>query len=276
MRVGEAQEQARRSAGPHETAPNDVRLLMAEALGRPVTWVLSHPEAPLSPTQQDRFDRSLNRYLVGEPLPYILGWWEFYGRRFAVAPSVLIPRPETESLVERVLSFLRENPDRLDVVDVGAGSGCIAVTLAAECPSCRVTAIDISEAALRLAHDNARAHGVEPRICWLQNDLLPVRTAWDVVVGNLPYVPSRRAQGGREPKLALDGGDDGLVPLRRLIDQLPQALRPGGFAALEIDEGQGHEVAARAQTLLPEADIEIDQDLAGRERFLLIRRNTGT
>jgi release factor glutamine methyltransferase len=278
MQIGEMVERARafRRGGQAE-AREDVRLLVSEAVGRPVSWVLAHPEAALSVSQTQWLETALDRYREGEALPYLLGWWEFHGRRFQVDPAVLIPRPETESLVDRVLDYLRLHPDRQAVVDVGTGSGCIAVSLAAEMPRCRVLAIDVSGGALRLARVNARAHRVEDRVRLLQADLLSAtHTTWDVIVANLPYIPSRRLPqlrtASREPRLALDGGDDGLGTLRRLVTFLPQALRPGGIAALEIDEGQGTVLARQIKVVLPEAAVSVEPDLGGRERFLVVSR----
>jgi release factor glutamine methyltransferase len=278
MQIGEMVERARaiRRGGEADTR-QDVRLLISEAVGRPVSWVLAHPEAALSASQTQWLKTTLDRYREGEALPYLLGWWEFYGRRFQVDPTVLIPRPETESLVDRVLGYLRRHPERQAVVDIGTGSGCIAVSLAAESPHCRVLAIDISGAALRLARANARSQRVENRVSLLQADLLTAaRGTWDVIVANLPYIPSARLgtiqTADREPRLALDGGKDGLTSLRRLATSLPQTLRVGGLAALEIDEGQGAVLAGEIHALLPDASVTVESDLAGRERFLLVAR----
>jgi release factor glutamine methyltransferase len=279
MQIGEMVERARAiRPGSEAETRQDVRLLVSEAVGRPVSWVLAHPEAALSASQTQWLEGALDRYREGEALPYLLGWWEFYGRRFQVDPAVLIPRPETESLVDRVLGYLRLHPDRHAVVDVGTGSGCIAVSLAAEIPRCRVLAIDISGEALRLARGNARAYRVENQVSLLQGDLLAAtHDTWDVIVANLPYIPSRRLPqlktASREPRLALDGGDDGLRTLRRLVTFLPRALRPGGIAALEIDEGQGTVLARQITAALPDAAVSVEPDLGGRERFLVVSRS---
>ena len=220
-------------------------------------------------------DRAVALYRGGEALPYVLGWWEFYGRRFTLDPCALIPRPDTESLVAKVLAYLRANPSSQNVVDVGTGSGCIAVTLAAEAPSCRVLAIDISRPALRIAQANARAYKVADRVHFLEADLLTaVIGGWDAIVANLPYIPSERLPGleaaRSEPRQALDGGVDGLAVLRRLVMALPAALHSGGYAVLEIDEGQGDELARCVTKVIPQADVQVEPDLAGRERFLTV------
>lgn len=276
MKVVEALRQARRALpASNDTSASDARRLVAEAAGRPVTWVLAHPEAPMADDQLAWLSRATERCARGEPLAYILGWWEFYGRRFRVSPDVLIPRPETESLVDRALGFLRAHPQAIDIVDVGTGSGCLAVTLAAEAPRVHVLAVDISAPALRMARANARTHRVESRLRWVQADLMTAfRGAWDLLVANLPYIPRERL--GRlevsrhEPHLALEGGQDGMELLRRLVGAIPDVLRPGGFAALEIDEGQGEALRALVQARLPSSEVAIEPDLAGRERFLTI------
>jgi len=276
MKVAEALRKARRALpASSDTSASDARRLVAEAAGRPVTWVLAHPEAPMADDQLAWLSRATERCARGEPLAYILGWWEFYGRRFRVSPDVLIPRPETESLVDRALGFLRAHPQAIDIVDVGTGSGCLAVTLAAEAPRVHVLAVDISAPALRMARANARSHRVENRLRWVQADLMTAfRGAWDLLVANLPYIPQGRL--GRlevskhEPHLALEGGQDGMELLRRLVGAIPDVLRPGGFAALEIDEGQGEALRSLVQARLPTSEVAIEQDLAGRERLLTI------
>jgi release factor glutamine methyltransferase len=276
MKVAEALRQARRALpASNDTSGSDAQRLVAEAASRPVTWVLAHPEAPLADDQVAWLSRATARCSQGEPLAYILGWWEFYGRRFRVSPDVLIPRPETESLADRALGFLRSHPQALNILDVGTGSGCLAVTLAAEVPRVHVLAVDISGPALRIARANARTHRVERRLQWVQADLLTAfRGTWDMLVANLPYIP--RGRLGRlevsrhEPHLALEGGHDGMELLRRLVGAIPDVLRPGGFAALEIDEGQGGALQSLMKVGIPSADVAVERDLAGRERILTI------
>jgi release factor glutamine methyltransferase len=276
MKLAEALRQARRALPAlNDTSASVARRLVAEAAGRPVTWVLAHPEAPMADDQVAWLSRATARCAQGEPLAYILGWWEFYGRRFRVSPDVLIPRPETESVVDRVLGFLRDHPQALDIVDVGTGSGCLAVTLAAEAPRVNALAVDISAPALRIARANARTHRVESRLRWVQADLLTAfRGTWDLLVANLPYIPRGRLGqlevSRHEPHLALAGGQDGMELLRRLVGAIPDVIRPGGFAALEIDEGQGGALRSLVQAQLPSAEVTIELDLGGRERILTI------
>jgi release factor glutamine methyltransferase len=274
--IGEALRRSRRALSTaSDSADSDARRLAAEAVGETVTWVLAHPEANLSDAQVAWLDQALARCARGEPLAYVLGFWEFYGRRFHVSPDVLIPRPETELLVQQVLEYLRSNPAASNVVDVGTGSGCIAVTLAAEVPRLRALAVDISRPALEIGRTNARTHEVAERIRWVQADLLTAfRTECDVVVANLPYIPRPRlAQlevARHEPLPALDGGEDGLSALRRLVSGLAGVLRPGGFVAMEIDEGQGNVLKSLLASAFPRAEIRIGTDLSGFERFVTL------
>ena len=181
-------------------------------------------------------DSLVDRRKGGEPLAYILGRREFYGLDLLVTPAVLIPRQETELLVDSILEFGRGRPG-LAVADVGTGSGAIAVAAAVNLPACRVYATDASEAALRVAGDNCRMHGVEDRVELRHGDLLdPLDVRVDVIASNPPYVMTGELAGlareiGREPVEALDGGPDGLDVIRRLFEQAPAALRPGGASA---------------------------------------------
>ena len=276
MNVGEALRWARRSlAESSDTSAGDAQGLVAEAMSQSTAWVLAHPDARLAEQQAAWLDQAVRRCAAGEPLAYVLGWWEFYGRRFQVSPDVLIPRPETESLVDRVLEFLRSHPQVRDIADIGTGSGCVAVTLASEAPDVRVLAVDISRPALEIARANARDHGVDDRIRWVQSDLLtPFRATWDVIVANLPYVPrlrlARLEVARHEPIVALDGGEDGLQTVRRLAVGLTGRLRPSGFAALEIDEGQGEILRDLLTAGLAPAEVRVEADLSGLERFVTV------
>jgi release factor glutamine methyltransferase len=199
---------------------------------------------------RERFKTIVNRRLAGEPIQYILGETEFYGLPFRVTADVLIPRPETEHLVEQMLA-LTATLQAPRIVDIGTGSGAMAVTLAHKLPQAQITAIDLSTAALALARDNAKRNSVMSRIRFLEGDLLaPVANEqFEIIVSNPPYVPvADRASlaievRDYEPELALFAGDDGLDVYRRLIPQAFAALIPGGFVALEIGYGQSEAVA---------------------------------
>ncbi|TFH35139.1 MAG: peptide chain release factor N(5)-glutamine methyltransferase, partial [Anaerolineales bacterium] len=201
--------------------------------------------------------------------------WEFYGRMFEITPDVLIPRPETEGLIEQALAYLDRlgRPGRM--IDVGTGSGCIAVTLAAERPSLQVIATDRSPGALRVAKRNARLHSVAERIAWIQCDLLDgIRKPADLILANLPYIPSTRlehlAVAAYEPQLALNGGVLGLDLIVRLIDQLPDQLNDRGVAILEIDESHARAVVEHMEIVFPGAQIAVFPDLSQQDRYVVL------
>lgn len=250
---------------------------MSEILGRTRTWVLTHPDVELEGTQSQTFLRYLARCEEGEALPYVLGWWEFYGRRFQLNPEVLIPRPETELLIEEALAFLRTHPGRRTAADIGTGCGCIAVTLAAEIPDLNIVATDIEGGALRIARNNALDHHVLPRMRFIQTDLLsPLRASFDLICANLPYIPSAEMAdlvvARREPRSALDGGEDGLHVIDRLMAQLPDLLIPRGRVLLEIGADQAEAAKTIARNTIPASVVEVLKDLAGRDRLLVIDR----
>ncbi len=160
------------------------------------SWILAHPAALLDEYQLERYETLTRRLESGEPLPYIIGHWEFYGLDFTLSPAVLIPRPETEMLVEHALHWLVEHPARRSILDVGTGSGCIAVSLALNCPDARILASDISLEALLVARQNVLRHGVSDRVQLLQCDLLPPTSLpFDLLCANLPYIPAADIPG---------------------------------------------------------------------------------
>ena len=250
-------------------------MLLSYVLERPRAALLTHPEHRLSTAELTRFYALVQDYAAGYPLPYLTGKIEFYGLDIEVTPEVLIPRPDTELLVE-----LAVDRHPRTVVDVGTGSGCIAVALAKQLPGLQVYAIDISPAVLAVARRNAERHGVEEQIQFLAGDLLDRRPApVDLIVSNPPYVSSDElaslppAIRYHEPRLALDGGPDGLDVIRRLVSQSEGLLEEGGTLLVEIGADQGVEVQAIARTVFPEADtlVRIHPDLAGRDRVLEVR-----
>ncbi len=267
-----------------ETAGLDAQVLLAEVIEKPRAWLLAHPEAQLTPEQVEALEHAVHRLEAGEPLPYVLGRWEFFGLDFRLqspAPSrlsssVLIPRPETELLVERALAWLHQHPHRRAACDVGTGSGCIAITLAVHVADLRIIATDLSPAALQVAQANARRYGVEGRILFVQADLLPPgANRFDLICANLPYIPTEKLRSlpvfTREPALALDGGPDGLRLIRRLVRQTPARLSPGGLLLLEIEASQGVAVTDLARETFPTADIRVHPDLAGLDRMVEVQ-----
>jgi release factor glutamine methyltransferase len=248
--------------------------LLAEALGkRRLDLYLDHdqglPEQILEPLRD-----KVRRRSEGEPLQHLLGSWEFYGRRFKTDRRALIPRPETERLAELTLKQIPiDTLPGTRLVDIGTGSGVLAITLAVERPSLDILAIDISAETLALAQENAVMHGVSERIKWLQTDLLAgADTDLNFVVANLPYIPtaeigqlSREVQ--HDPRLALDGGADGLEVIRRLITEAPPHLQPGACILLEIGVSQASQVAEVFE-LQKYSDIWVEKDYQGVERFV--------
>ncbi len=253
----------------------EAELLLASLLERPRTYLWAHPEASLPPQQAADYAAWVQRRAAGEPLPYIIGQSEFYGLTFTVTPDVLIPRPETETLVEAALAWLKMHPVST-AVDVGTGSGCIAVALAVHAPSLRLYATDISPAALQVARANAERHNVAERLTFLEGDLLmPLPEPIHLIVSNPPYVTEEEWDAlplsvRREPRTALLAGADGLDAIRRLLAQAQRRLRPGGLMLVEIGERQGQAAQALAQAAFPKAEVTILPDLAGKDRVLSI------
>lgn len=228
-------------------------------------------------TELHDFNNLIARVRQGEALPYVTGERWFYGRRFTVSPVVLIPRPETELLVEMGLDYLRNHPGRRHAVDVGTGSGCIAVTLCAEVPDLEMLAVDRSFEAVQIAHANAFKHGVGEQIDFIVSDLLSgISTEIDLLCANLPYIPGKRLASlevtQREPISALDGGPDGLIYIAQLIRAAESYLTPGGCLILEIDETQGKALVQLVGEMYPAWSVALHHDLAGLDRVVEIVR----
>lgn len=265
-----------RLQGQRDTAALEAQVLLAHLLGKPKAWVIAHPEATLTPAQSIELENALARLEQGEPLPYVLGQWEFYGLNFWVTPATLIPRPETELLVERALGWLRLSPQRRLAVDVGSGTGCIAVSLAAHIPHLHLIACDVSLEALQVAQKNIHRHGMQDRVSCVQADLLPaIDQGFDLICANLPYIPRLTLESLTvsrwEPALALDGGLDGLASIRRLLQRAPGALAPGGLVLLEIEATQGAAALELARSAFAQAQVRLVQDLAGLDRLITIQ-----
>mgnify|MGYP001826340781 FL=1 len=258
-----------------DTPALDAQVLLSHICNKERAWVLAHPTKKLTGEQQSALNAVISRIETGEPLPYILGHWSFYGLDFKVNSETLIPRPETELIVEEALQWLNAHPGRRSVIDVGTGSGCIAITLAVHIPDLQVTGSDISLAALDVASINAENHSLAARIQFVHADLLPDNvSSVDLICANLPYIPTRTLEGldifGREPSLALDGGPDGLHLIRRLLPQVERILVPGGLVLLEIEATQGEEVLSLAGEFFHKAQIELLSDLSGHDRLIRI------
>lgn len=258
----------------------DAAVLLAHVTGATRALLLAYPERPLMDHEQAAFVNLVSRRLHGEPVAYLTGHREFMGLDFLTDPRALIPRPETELLVEIALVDARARLDRGDmpvVADLGTGSGAIAIALAKLEPRlARVHAIDISADALSLAATNASRHGVADRVTFLNGDLLdPLPGPVDLLAANLPYVAPDYASTlpldvrAYEPALALYGADDGLGHLRRLFADLPAFLRPGASVYLEFGFDQRAPLEALARARLPGAAVRIVADYAGWDRILV-------
>jgi release factor glutamine methyltransferase len=272
----------------------DAELLLAHELNVDRTGVIAHPEAPVGTGVQERFEAAVQRREAGEPVAYIRGFREFHGLAIATDPRGLIPRPETELLVDSAVAEVAErlvNTPRaagapaLRVADVGTGSGAIALALLATLRGRRmaehviVVATDVSPDALSLAKENAVGHGLADRMVFMEADLLPpvVEPPYAVLCANLPYVAEAQINGlarelSYEPRTALDGGPDGLDLIRRLLDRLPDALADDGVALLEIGADQGELVADAVARQLPGWRCEVQVDLAGLPRIARVER----
>lgn len=265
------------AAGVAEARLN-AEYLLAEVLGCRRLEVLLRLADPLSPEHSARLSTLLQRRARREPLEYILGYQDFRGLRLEVSPAVLIPRPETEYLVELVLRWLRSRQLATPrILDVGTGSGCIALALAAEHPTPSITAVDLSEDALAIARHNAEKTGLAGRVIWQRSDLLAglePGTRWEVLVSNPPYVAPAEAASlapevrDYEPHLALFASGDGLDLIRQLVTQATQALAGGGLLAVEIGANQGAACLALVADRELWSEAAILPDLTGRDRYL--------
>jgi release factor glutamine methyltransferase len=257
----------------------DAETMLAHLLERDRAWLLAYPGAELTPRQFAQFCSMVSRRAAREPLQYITGVQEFFGLPLRVTPDTLIPRPETEHLVEAVLAWAAAQPptlSRMRILDVGTGSGAIAIALAKQLPDADVSASDVSVTALAVASDNAERR--RARIRFVASDLLAAFTEhpfFDAIVANPPYVPdidSAMLQAevrDFEPRVALFGGADGLDLYRRLIPQAHAALRPGGLLAMEFGFGQQEPLTALLEGW---QDVRFVDDYAGIPRIVLTQR----
>ncbi len=287
---------ARLRASGSESARLDAELLLGWAIGAERTSILAHPEAPVGADAAAAYEAGILRREAGEPVAYIRGLKEFYGLAFGVDRRALIPRPETELLVSeaeleiawRLTSAPRPaGTPKLRVIDVGTGSGAIAIALATllrrrrMLPEVSFLAVDRSPDALGLARENAVGHVLAETIAFLEADLLPATEApFDLVLANLPYIPTAEVDrlpvaASFEPRLALDGGPDGLEVVRRLLEALPSALASGGMALLEIGFDQGPAIQEAVAALTGEWSCRIQPDLSGRPRLARVERSIG-
>ena len=261
-----------------ESYAKEARLLLADVMQTTHEFLMRYPERTLTFQQADEFNRLVTERSKGTPIAYLLGRRGFFDIEVTVTPDVLIPRPETELLVEKAIEWARHR-GHCFIVDVGAGSGVIALVLAKHLPNAHVTGIDVSENALQVAQQNSLQLGLDKRVRWVQGDMLrPLverREKADLIVANLPYIPTADLAtlevARHEPHLALDGGVDGLDPIRRLLADVPAVLKPDGLVLMEIGADQGQAVRNLVQQSHPQLQvITVETDLAGLDRIVSV------
>ncbi len=260
-----------------ETPKLDAQVLLSNVLDKPRSWILAYPNTSLSIEEKDQVEMLTALLEDGVPLPYVLGHWEFFGLDFTLTPDTLIPRPETELLVDHALDWLTKHPTRRFAADVGTGTGCIAVALTVHISNLRVISSDISFPALKVAQRNLHRHGVEKRVDLLQADLLgATQTTFDLICANPPYIPTKMLRTlkvyRREPDVALNGGQEGLDLIHKLLQQSMERLSHGGLLLMEIEANQGSAALALAQNTFQESRVHIQSDLAGRDRLLTVEK----
>ena len=250
-------------------------LLLRHALGIDRVQLYLDISEEISLEQESNYQHLVQRRLNGEPSAYITENREFYGIYFYVDPRVLIPRPESELLVEKAVN-LAQHRAIATIAEIGTGCGAIAISLALSLPQTRIYATDISAPALKVAMRNTRRHGVEDRICLLEGDMLaPLPEPVDLIIANLPYVREAELPPTGEPPLALNGGAEGLDKVYQLCHELSSKLHPRGSALLEIGQGQGKPVATLLGSLFPSARIEVTPDFSGIERVVSLLLTQG-
>ncbi len=258
----------------------DAEILLAHARGCPRIQLYTNYDQPLTDVQRATMRDLVKRRAAAEPVAYLVGHREFFSLDFRVTKSVLVPRPDTETLVVEAIERLKSQAQPR-VLDIGTGSGCIAISLAVNCPTASLTAIDISESALAIATENARKHGVSDRIRFLQGDLFSPLASdqFELIASNPPYIATAEIESLmpevrlHEPVSALDGGADGLNVIRRLVSDAPKHLVPGGILLIEISGEQAEAVTQLLATNGSYDDISVLRDLAKQPRVVRAARN---
>lgn len=254
---------------------SSIHALVGYVLGKSTHFGISHPEYNLTEIEVTSLDELLDQLADGIPLPYLTGKQEFFGLEFLVSPDVLIPRPETEILVMLAGDWLRNRQRHTRVLDVGTGSGCIAVSICSIAPDATVFAVDKSFKALQVAANNVEKHGLEEKIFLIQSDLIiGISSKFDCICANLPYIPTDRLPqlnvSKHEPSLALDGGDEGLRMIERLLKLSKEKIAENGIFFIEIDYTQEKMIAHMAEENFPGPSVKIEKDLAGLARVAII------
>ncbi len=256
----------------------EAEVIVMNVMRMPRQDLFAHQEDEATTQHEQDIQGILDRRGTREPLAYILGYREFYGVNLLVNSDVMIPRPETETIVEHALfmALMGMESPQLVIADVGTGTGAIAINLAIHMPAARIYAVDLTDPVLNVASYNIRSHNVADRVTLCQGDLLePVPEQVDLVVANLPYIPTGRIPTLQpevqwEPKMALDGGQDGLGLVRRLMSQATTKLKDQGIILLEMDPEQMAVASGMALQNFPDATVTVEQDLARRDRILVV------
>jgi len=254
----------------------DAEILVAHVLKSSRERLHSHPDREMTVAQRARLHRLTSRRAARVPVPYLVGEREFYGHMFRVTPAVLIPRPSSELLVELAIDWLKTHPDARRVIDLGTGSGAVAISVAKAVATVRIEARDVSARALRVAAENIARYRLRGRITTVKADLLRGAAPADVILANLPYIPDalrrvRPRELDYEPALALDGGKDGLDLIRMALAQAPAAVKPGGLVLFECDPAQTRRIVRLAHRHWPAAEVTVHKDLAGQDRVVRIQ-----
>jgi release factor glutamine methyltransferase len=256
-------------------ASNTIWVLLSHVLDQPKSWLMAHTEFQLESRQKTILDTLFSRLMMGIPLAYLINHWSFFGLDFYVNESVLIPRPETELLVEKAFSWLQMNLHAKTMADVGTGSGCIAITIAKTFPQLEIVASDISISALQVAQINIRTYTIS-NINLVECDLLTgMKKKFDLICANLPYIPTQTlnslAVSKHEPRIALDGGENGLMQIERLLNQAVNLLQEKGALLIEFESTQEKEILKSTKDIFPAAELAVFEDLAKKPRMLMIQ-----
>jgi len=253
----------------------DAQILLLHELGKNKSWLWAHPEYELKPGSIASLQNQINKARQGEPIPYIIGHWEFYALDFLITPDVLIPRPETEMMVDMALGWIKKQEGSKRVLDMGTGSGCVAVSVALNSLNVSVVGVDSSKNALELAQKNAEKFHVETRIQFLQSDLFSnVDERFDLICANLPYIPtcelSSLPVSKFEPNIALDGGEEGLAVISAFLKDAGSFVTLPGLILCEYGIGQEEKVKKMAKIHFPNSIWETHKDLQDIPRLLSI------
>lgn len=261
--------------GQSQEFTNSVWVLLSYVVEKPKSWLIAHSDVLISPAQLCTLNNLVLRLANGEPLAYLIGHWSFFGLDFHVNKSVLIPRPETELLVENAIDWLRRNPAAHTIMDIGTGSGCIAISLASIFPERVFIASDIVFSTLEVARKNSLLHSTQ-NICLVECDLMKsLDTKFNLICANPPYIPTETLKSlqvsQHEPWLALDGGENGIETTSRILEESIHHLEKNGALLMEIESSKKEEILSVSRLFFPTAGIQILNDLAGNARLLMIQ-----